>query len=155
MIGVGVFNGYRVWCWPFWREVLSPFTYWRAAKQFLQRGWRGWADSDTWDLCGYLAQVVPPALEHMKATTPGYPGITGAETPEEWDARLDEMIAGFRAAYVVHDEPPDRFFVADASQPLGLAIPDIDGLHKWQDEQTEVWKKGAATFIEWYFHLWT
>lgn len=55
-------------------------------REFIQRGRRGWADSDTWSLDTYLNRVTGEAMKHMVATNLGWPGEHSEwPTSEEWD----------------------------------------------------------------------
>ena len=42
---------------------------------FFQRGKRGWADCDTWDLYSYLARVIKGSVKHLKDSKMGTPTI--------------------------------------------------------------------------------
>jgi len=39
---------------------------WRRVYWFLQRGYRGFGDNDTWDFDHYLATVISQGLKHFK-----------------------------------------------------------------------------------------
>lgn len=58
---------------------------WRRFREFFVRGRRGWAESDTWGLDGYLARVMGEALEHLAENSHGYPLYT---TADQWRAEL-------------------------------------------------------------------
>jgi hypothetical protein len=62
------------------------------AKWFVQRGYRGYSDRDTWSIDWYLCAWMPDALETLKKRKIGHPlGLT----KRTWDARLDRMINAF------------------------------------------------------------
>jgi hypothetical protein len=92
---MNVFGGYNA------RYALShPWVIvsnaWRRSKWFLQRGWRGYADCDTWDLHGYLTGWLPGALTRLKYDNRfGYP--VGFKCRCEWEATLSKMISAFEA----------------------------------------------------------
>jgi len=49
--------------WYFWNYVSSiPLE----VKSFIQRGIRGWSDSDTWNFDYYLAKVISEGVEHLR-----------------------------------------------------------------------------------------
>lgn len=74
---------------------------------FIQRGARGWADCDWWNIDDYLAKVIVGMLTKMRnegCSTPCMdPGTGDPVTEEEWRDILDQMIAGF--AVIKADDP--------------------------------------------------
>ena len=79
-------------------------------KSFFQRGFRGWADEDTWDFDLYLAEVISKGLRHLKKYHHGCPidiyekyksrkNLTQHQkdklTTKEWKIKMDIMIRGF------------------------------------------------------------
>ena len=52
---------YCFYSWWNWLDMLPRKIYW-----FFQRGYRGWADCDAWDLDTYLARVISEALKSFK-----------------------------------------------------------------------------------------
>src|SRR5438552_287637 len=40
---------------------------------FWQRGRRGWADCDTWNMDYHLAEIIGPMLRHLAETSHGFP----------------------------------------------------------------------------------
>lgn len=87
---------------------------------FWQRGKRGWANRDTWNMDVYLATVLGPMLRHLAATDLGCPPGFGTEIKEgmnimdmesnheAWKAYLEEIASGFDA-YLAVSESEDRF----------------------------------------------
>jgi hypothetical protein len=60
-------------------------------KTRRERGWNGFAESDTFSFCSYLALVIPEGLKRIRA----FPGHPGNLTKEEWWEILDQIIVGF------------------------------------------------------------
>ena len=81
-----------------WSNI-QDFFYW--IKAFFQRGWRGWADCDTWGMDGYLLEIMLPMIKHLKETKHGYPGTL---TEERWDKIMDKMISGLEAGNRVFED---------------------------------------------------
>ena len=71
---------YGIWEWldMSWRKV-----YW-----FLQRGYRGFGDNDTWDFDMYLATTISQGLKHFRKYYHG---------KEPTKKELDIIIKGFEA----------------------------------------------------------
>lgn len=64
-------------------------------KWFIQRGYRGYSDRDTWSIDWYLCDWMPRALETLKNRKIGHPvGLTR----RSWNVRLDRMINAFHIA---------------------------------------------------------
>ena len=82
-----------------WSNI-EDFFYW--IKYFFQRGWRGWANCDTWGMDGYLLEVMIPMMKHLKETKHGHPACY---TEKRWDKIMDKMISGLEAG--------DRFLEGD------------------------------------------
>lgn len=70
------------------------------AKWFIQRGYRGYSDRDTWSIDYYLCSWMPQALTTLKKRKIGHPwGLT----KRSWDAKLDRMINAFEIARKIQD----------------------------------------------------
>lgn len=76
-----------------WWDLHSPRYYAKRVKWFIQRGRRGWADCDTWDLDHYLAVVMAGSLEYLSDFSLGYPP---EYTWETWQKELRKVAKGFR-----------------------------------------------------------
>jgi len=59
------------YCFYIWWNWLEDRP--RKIKSFFQRGWRGWADEDTWNFDMYLAQVISEGVKHHKKYQTGIP----------------------------------------------------------------------------------
>ena len=80
-------------------------------RDFWQRGRRGYAYTDVWSLCSYLADWLPAALRQLKEKHVGVPnecieavggdiknpGEVLEKADELWIARLEQMAQGFEA----------------------------------------------------------
>jgi hypothetical protein len=74
---------------------------WLQAKWFVQRGTRGWSDSDAWNWYSHHARVMIGVLRYLREYKHGYPiGLT----PAKWGKKLSVMKQGFQA---VLDEEND------------------------------------------------
>ena len=62
---------------------------------FFQRGRRGYADQDLWNLDSYLLRWLPDAIRQFRLTSPGHPMEL---TPLEWVEVLLEIETGLRKA---------------------------------------------------------
>jgi len=79
-------------------------------KSFIQRGFRGWSNEDTWDFDIYLAKVITEGIKHLKKVHHGCPSdiyekyrinnkLTQKQkdklAKKEWKTILDIIIRGF------------------------------------------------------------
>jgi len=67
----------------------------RSVRFFSQRLFRGFDDSETWNLDTRFAEHVLPRLKRFKQLKNGYPHNL---TSEQWDIILDQMIFSFEWA---------------------------------------------------------
>lgn len=98
-------------------------------KWFIQRGTRGYADCDVWDLDSYICTWLPKALRQLRDTGCGYPM---EETAKKWKDILTQMADGFEA----HN--------------LSLELPD----NKEFKKQNTKLKNGLKLFTKYFNCLW-
>jgi hypothetical protein len=117
-------------------------------KAFLQRGWRGWADDDTWNYDAYLAKVISEGLAYLYTYKQGCPPnlykkynkkgipqeIVDGRAHAEWDTILRKIILAFNLS-------------RDLIYGNGW---DIDE----EDENDQKIDEGMKLFIKYYFNLW-
>jgi len=134
----------RPWLVKAWHSIKYPmlrfldFKYKsKKVKWFYQRGKRGWADCDWWDMHSYLIHIITPMLKELKEKNYGGLGYGKASTPEKWEALLGEMIEGFEAA--------DR--IIESEYPMDSYLED-------QKKDIKVFETKMKIFTKWFFHLW-
>lgn len=96
MTKLGLDNDYQmkwwehIW-WPIERFLEYIQMIPRRVKWFCQRGWRGWAECDTWDFADYLAVIIRDGLKQLAKDSHGYPG--GKEFPnfKAWQNKLKDI----------------------------------------------------------------
>jgi len=103
-------------------------------KQFLQRGFRGYADIDTWELFAYLNQIIIPLLTYLRDNHCGFPA---KYTDKKWIDSLNVMIKGFEAS--------DRMAESDYPMSTFQTCWNID---------EKIFKKGMKEFTKHYLSLW-
>lgn len=158
------FNGlkpdYVVWCWPFWKHILNPLTYWRWVSRFCQRGFYGYADNDCWEARSYLECIIIGIIKDLKENTHGFPTIlsdypdgTWEENdppdtgPEKWKSILNEIIEGLEASREleleetvpkgIYSEGPFHF--EDLGNGLSRFVDESN--HKFDMKAYEAWRK--------------
>jgi len=86
----------------FWRIVRLPKDIRRYIRDFIQRGRRGWANSDTWSFEHYLSKIIAEGVKHLKEINYTLPtwkeGKTELECVNEWDVILNTIINTFQIA---------------------------------------------------------
>ncbi len=78
-----------------------------SIKYFYQRGRRGWADCDVWNLDTYLVRVVSESLVALGDTTHGYPArlddLSTEDKSQLWLDTLTDIASAF-IEYIVAAE---------------------------------------------------
>lgn len=62
-------------------------------KNFYQRGKRGYADCDVWDISFWFTKTLIPMLEKLRKERHGYPCNMSSK---QWDMELERMIYYFK-----------------------------------------------------------
>ena len=126
----------KVW----WRVVDSTLSFFdfpyhiKRVRWFIQRGRRGYADCDWWEMDSYLTRIILPMLKRLRNESMGYPGYGQASTPEKWKSLLDEMIECFEIAQRIDGWDYDLY---------NDSLADI-----------KLFEKKMKVFTRWFFALW-
>ena len=161
----------------------SPRRIYNETKFILQRARRGWADSDTWSLYGYLDSWMPAALRHLKEHKHGVPTcmfvlgdtVVGGDwqgNPSEegmvraearWDAIMDKMIEAFEASKRISD----GIYEAELGdypmgRPSGVSIDAWEAIRRSRfaairlltERDQKIFEEGMALFVTHYRSLW-
>jgi hypothetical protein len=70
-----------------------------SLKRVYQNIFRGWNDSDLWNLDWNIAEYILPRLKRLKEIKKGYP--SNIDDPKQWESILDKMIKSFE--YIIID----------------------------------------------------
>jgi len=109
----------------------------RPARQFWQRGRRGWCDEDSFAIDEWLSRLMPGMLDEIRRREIGWPGEP--MTFEEWAGDggiLDQIAKGFRAAKLLMD-----YEYGNEGQPS-------------LEELQAQFEQGFDLFKQWFFALW-
>lgn len=150
-------------CWKWTLEnwfYHNPRYLFKWVKWFFQRGSRGWADCDWWNMNSYLIKVTIPMLKKLKEGH-SYPYVEGAKDENEWCERLDEMIEAFEAAQRVIE---DEYTIDDVnwweafSNPTPKLKEDvsiaIQKSIKMSKADQKIFEKKIKVFVKWFYQLW-
>ena len=74
--------------WDFFSEL------YKEIRTFIQRGWRGYADSDVWGLSSYLDSILAGGLKQLSKGC-SYPGRDEMDTYENWQYALESNAKRF------------------------------------------------------------
>ena len=123
--------------------LLQPHEYvidlYDQAKWFIQRGMRGYSDSDVRGWYIHHARIMVGVLASLRKTSHGYPmGLS----PARWDKKLATMQDGFQA---VIDEEEDFTSYKKLGRAANLRL--VKGRYR----RTQ---KGLRCFGEYYHNLW-
>ena len=93
------------WTWWFFRYGIWQWIGDRPlrVRTFIQRGIRGWADEDVWNLNSYLTKIIKETVIQLKKTNHGYladfvEGKTDEEMENESNRIYDGIIYTFKTA---------------------------------------------------------
>lgn len=107
---------YVPFCLPWWKHYLNPKNYINAVKYFVQRGWRGYADCDHWDMDSYMESVLIELVKDLREHAHGFPAYLVDEKTLEvlneeyvdgmtkWHTILDNIIDGLEASIDLRQE---------------------------------------------------
>ena len=102
---------------------------------FFQRGTRGWADCDSWNLNSYIQNIVVGGVSSLRENSDCYPMQLESE---QWNEILDKIIIGFKARNTL-DEQIVRYG---------------DSRFKEEKEKLEKqWEEGFQLFYEYFDNL--
>lgn len=85
--------------WMLRHPLQAARDLFRELLDLFERGWRGYARTDVWNLHSYLAIWLPSALRQMRDGC-SYPSDL---TSDEWREKLTLMIRGFEDAHRLID----------------------------------------------------
>lgn len=103
----------------------------KEIKWFIQRGRRGYSDSDVWNWCHYMARINIGALRDLRDNRMGHPiGINNVQ----WGKKIQTMVDAFVA-----------FERMDNLQHKTVA--DVQALEKQR-------RKGMHTYVRYFNNLW-
>lgn len=130
----------------------------RSSRRAGQRLSRGWDETSTWDLGSSLTRQLADQLDHLAATSHGYPGTEEFPTFEAWSTALRTQAASLRR----HDGSPEQ---EEASDRWFALVQDkrstqdaIDKARDDRDRVEEADKAAAAGAMHWVAdhlgHLW-
>jgi len=120
-------------------------SYFLDIKWFIQRGRRGYADCDLWNLCWYISNLMVDALEQFS----GYSGHPCYLTGEKWKKLIEEMRQGFLFYKNVDDIESKVFdkFGDERKDGKLLWLEDVE-------KQRKVAEKRLRILIKYFEHLW-
>jgi len=121
-------------------------SFLREIKWFIQRGKRGYADSDLWDLYWYISNLIVDALKEFDKRRGGHPGYL---TDKKWSEKLNEMREGFEFYKNVDDIESEAFEKFGDKRKAGklLWLEDVE-------KQRKIAEKKLNIFIKYFEHLW-
>ena len=128
-------------------ELFHPKYRYRDIKYFIQRGRRGYSDSDVWDLDGYLAEWLPKALKHLRTTGMSYPGQ--GISIAQWKQILLKMEKGFKSHNKINE---GDFMVEKYKKKNGrpMFFYDKKRLARYEKDV----KEGMKLFVKYFGQLW-
>lgn len=130
----------------------------RDIRAFIQRGRRGWSNSDIWGFSDYLSKILKEGLLHLKDHHCGYPGNM---TEGEWIDILNKMIDSFQLANEICNG--DVIYIATKVPSFDKEYLRAIELTKGEDpvvrkvlnyKEAVEFEEGMKLFVEHFFSLW-
>jgi hypothetical protein len=140
-----------------YRFLNSVKDFPKEVKWFIQRGRRGYADSDLWSLDWYLSSWMPEALRKLAKEVNGCPSELydhKAPTDHEchrWERVLREIADGFEASRKLQDM--EEFDIVK-KEPKKLTKEDMRKIDIERKRLGAVHNRGMDLFKKHYFGLW-
>jgi len=154
----------------FWALVRLSREIWSNVIGFIQRGKRGWAVSDTWELGTYLAEVIHGSVSHLNKTKHGYPSTLNPMTGDydfdmkRWQYILNEIIWTFDVAkniggtiyYMSSKNWTEESYnsMVNIVQRTNNKYPDLSPNRVLTFEETKRYEQGLKYFTEYLDALW-
>ena len=116
-------------------------------KWFLQRGRRGFAECDVWNLQNYLSNLIASSVRELKEIQSGIPdeiwikGKTEKRATSEWDTILERIIISFESLRDIDKISDMEMFDAKESAKI----------YKQVEKDAQV---GLKLFIKYFNSLW-
>lgn len=132
-----------------WKIYTPIVEFPREVKYFIQRGRRGYSDSDVWNFHNYLSKVIAGGLKDLSENAHGYPCSfdkgNDVEAYEAWKNLLMNLSKSFE------DQANDMDFEIwhDDFTQFGSVYAN-----KKADERKLKWKKDFELFVEHYESFW-
>lgn len=125
----------------------------KEIKYFIQRGKRGWADCDVWDIDSYLSSIIPPMVRKIKdgfgCPQEFYDKTCINDECKKWHDILEEIAQGFEAEEQI--KSLSRCFKW-LKTPEGLYDQELE---KEKDKQlAEKYERGMELFSKYFMNLW-
>lgn len=123
--------------------------------EFIQRGKRGYSETDTWNIDSWFLDCIVPMLKELRKNHHGYPSYV--KDNETWEGILDEMINCFENMRVnIIDEKSEKEWEEYQKDENNEELK-----RKWLDKRTEVYNetmkykdRAFELFSEYFYSLW-
>lgn len=114
----------------------------KEIKCFIQRGYRGYANSDLWNFDNYLSIMIPIALRQFAECHCGYPGTIEIDTDEKWTKTLKDIADGIEAPIITED----KFFKIDKDGSFKTYNKKLKEAYTKQDKALKLFSKYFNNF---------
>lgn len=146
----------------FWRLVGLPRDIKFNIKTFIQRGRRGWADSDAWSFEYYLSKVIAEGIKYLKKVNYTLPtwkeGKTELECINEWDCILNTIVNTFQVAKEISEGTvyyisSERFTEKEYKRLAKALQKSKHHMKVLNRKEVKEFEKGFDLFKEHFFNL--
>ncbi len=127
-----------------------------SIKSFIQRGKRGYSNSDTWCLCYYLSDTIAKSVRHLKEHNNGYPnGLTEGKWTDILNIIADAFEFSRRCSdgelYLIRNERKRKQW----QKTLDKVNKECDCRDRCMTEkEIQLYDKGWELFKKYFHNLW-
>lgn len=125
----------------------------KEIKWFIQRGRRGWADCDWWDMHSYIADMMPALIRKLKGgsgcPSEFYKKEAVNDECHKWSETLEEIAQGFEAAKFLGTCGYQKW--AEGDKP-GYKKLETD--YEAMENARKKMERGLELFAKHYLNLW-
>lgn len=144
----------------FFIRIVDFFRY--DIKAFIQRGKRGYANSDVWGFHRYLSEVIAGGIDKLTKEVHGYP--CNLKNLKEWEVILKKISKTFKTAKEIDDDNLQYLSATlfnDKERKNCIRITkELNKKYSYYNTRTmtkkenKEYEEGWQLFQQYYFNLW-
>ncbi len=123
--------------------------------EYFVRGKRGWASSDTWNLDGYLSDIIKESVLHLRKNVHGHP--CGLKNMRQWESILKKIAWTFSTAKKMGDDYyyiPTKEHTRKHYSKIKKQFKSCNHLHIMTKTESLKYEEGWKFFQEYFQNLW-
>ena len=137
-------NRLKLWeriYYPCYRLCNKVRLFPREVKWFIQRGKRGYADSDCWGIDFYLVDIIPKMIKQLKGNRGGVPSCMFEDADDDSDKSWEKARKKW---YKILDEIIKSFSLMEKELEILVLT----------EEEIKIRNKGVKQLYKYFYSLW-